>query len=69
MIEIVIRWGMYAVSDISEAQVANLIQAGDMPDDEVFRFATKAEADAFMTGVEASNGWTGYRVMEDGRND
>lgn len=34
---------------------------------ETFRFRTKEEADAFMTGVEASNGWMDYTTIEDGR--
>lgn len=33
------------------------------------RFATKAEADAYMMGVEESNGWLEYEVLKDGRYD
>jgi hypothetical protein len=34
---------------------------------EVVSFDTKAEADAFMMGVELSNGWMSYEVQHDGR--
>lgn len=40
------------------------------PDDviqDVFRFETKRELDAFMNGVEEGVGWLGHRVEEDSR--
>ena len=51
--------------------VTLVIRFGQEDDDfgstETFRFRTKEEADAFMTGVEVSNGWLEYTVLEDGR--
>lgn len=45
---------------------------GYIPDDEkpveTFSFATRAELDAFMTGVASAEGWTDYEIMEDSRD-
>lgn len=44
---------------------------GEMPEDEqepqTYRFATKAELDAFMLGVYEMDGWLGLEVQEDSR--
>ena len=53
MIEIQIRWGEGGTED-------RLV--------ETFKFATKPEADAFMTGVGSAEGWTGYSVLHDNRS-
>lgn len=39
----------------------------DMGTDETVTFNTKAEADAFMLGVDLSNGWMSYEVTRDDR--
>ncbi len=52
MIEITIRFGSYEAGSHHEA----------------FKFATKAEADAFMTGVVSAEGWIGYEVLRDTRS-
>jgi hypothetical protein len=39
-------------------------QEGDEP--KTYTFATKAELDAFMTGVAEAEGWMGYREIEPG---
>jgi hypothetical protein len=49
-----------------------VIRFGDLDDDEfgeteTVNFDTLAEADAFMAGVEMSNGWDQYTLWEDGR--
>lgn len=58
------------------ARLTIVIRFGDSEEDDPdgersevgrFSFFTKEEADAFMTGVEASNGWMSYETIEDGR--
>lgn len=56
-IEIVIRFGQSFEEDPD----------GDRSTVETFRFFTKEEADAFMTGVESACGWCDHEVLEDGR--
>ena len=58
MIEIEIRWGAYP--DPNEDGTDNRPVT-------TYKFATEAEADAFMTGVVAAEGWMGYSVLRDGR--
>lgn len=58
MIEIEIRWGAYP--DPNE-------DGTDNRPEETFKFETKAEADAFMTGVVSAEGWMGYEVLHDTR--
>ncbi len=45
------------------------VKFGTMPDPEnapiVYRFATQAELDAFLQGVEAMDGWLAYEIVED----
>ena len=44
-----------------------------LPDDEKptesYRFETKAELDAFMNGVVEAEGWMGYEITKDSRDD
>lgn len=55
MIQIKIRWG-------------ELFEPDERPT-ETFRFKTRAEANAFMTGVVSAEGWMGYDLIEDGRDE
>lgn len=40
----------------------------ELSDTEVFTFATRAEADAFMTGIYAMDGWDSATVLQDTRH-
>lgn len=52
MIEITVLFGSYKTGSKHES----------------FSFETKAEADAFMTGVVSAEGWTGYTILHDNRS-
>jgi hypothetical protein len=41
----------------------------EAPDPDTYRFATKAELDAFMNGVVEAEGWMGFEVKEDSRDE
>lgn len=57
MIEIEIRWG---TSEYDPGGTDTRLV-------ETFKFETKPEADAFMTGVVSAEGWMGYEVLHDTR--
>lgn len=39
------------------------------PNDKTYRFATVAELNAFMEGVEETIGWTRHEIIEDSREE
>ena len=41
----------------------------DADEPQTYRFETKAELDAFMTGVVEAEGWAGYEIKHDSRED
>jgi hypothetical protein len=56
----------------ADLRIVVTIRFGDQDDpelslDKTYSFATLAEADAFVMGVDESNEWLGYQILEDDR--